>query len=314
MFWIVAATALLFILTYLVYRRAFYAPDEKQNDIYNIPRDEQYEPYRARMLSLIDDLTERPFEEATIRSFDGLRLYGRYYHRADGAPLDIAVHGYRGTAERDMCGGIQLSWATGHNVLLIDQRAHGKSEGHTISFGIRERFDCCAWVDWAVQRFGGEVRILLYGVSMGAASVLMASELLEGENVRGIIADSPYSSPKEIIEKVCGDEGYPPRLAYPLAAFAAWVFGGFRLNKTTAAAAVQKSSIPVLILHGEDDRFVPAAMSAQIAAARTDAVRCTFPGAAHGMSAIVHTESYHAAVLRFIERCCPYERKREERE
>ena len=294
--------AAVLLAAYLAYRRAFFSPDKVQNDVYNVPRDEQYEPYRAKMLALIDRLVaEKDYEEVSIRSRDGLRLCGRYYHLRDGAPLAIGVHGYRGTAERDMCGGFQLARAAGQNVLLIDQRAHGKSEGHSITFGIREKFDVCDWVCWARERFGAETKILLYGVSMGAATVLLASPLLEGQ-LCGVVADSPYSSPREIIEKVSRDEGFPPRLAWPVIALGARIFGGFSPAGGNVADAVRQSSVPILIIHGEDDRFVPQEMSARLTV-RGGVERRSFPGAGHGISAIVHTQEYNEMVQRFLERC-----------
>lgn len=291
------------ILLYAIYRKAFYSPNKYQNDIYNIPTGEQYDPYRQRMLDLIDDLNSRSFEEVQILSYDGLKLYGRYYHYQDGAPLDIAFHGYRGTAIRDMCGGIWLSYATKHNILLVDQRAHGRSKGHTITFGIKERKDCVSWVDYAKGRFGDNIQILLYGVSMGAATVLMASSEIPVKNVYGIIADCPYSSPKEIIKKVCKDMKYPPKLAYPFIALSARVFGRFKVTEITAEEAVKVSSVPILILHGDDDRFVPEEMSKSISNARDGIERHTFSGAAHGISGIVHTDQYNEIVLHFIENC-----------
>lgn len=300
-----SASSLVLLVLYFVYRKAFYSPNGNQNDIYNIPTEVQYKPYRQTMKTLITDLSDRSFEDVWITSCDGLKLYGRYYHYHDGAPLDIAFHGYRGTAIRDMCGGIRLSYKTGHNILLVDQRAHGKSEGHTITFGIKERYDCLSWVEYAEKRFGADVRIFLYGVSMGAASVLMASELVQNHNVYGILADSPYSSPKEIIKKVCKDMKYPPNITYPVVAISAKIFGGVNLSSITAEDAVQNSTIPIIILHGEDDRFVPHKMSEPIAGCRPNVERYTFPDAAHGISGIVHMESYNEVVLRFITRHCP---------
>lgn len=300
-----SAALLLIVILLLIYRTAFYSPDGAAGNIYDIPDNAQYGPYRDHMRSLIADLDARPYEEVYITSRDGLRLFGRYYHCRDGAPLDIAMHGYRGTAIRDMCGGIRISYKLNHNILLVDQRSQGKSTGRTITFGILERQDCKAWVEYARMRFGADVPILLYGVSMGAATVLMASELDLGNNVYGIIADCPYSSPKEIIKKVCKDRKYAPDLAYPLVSLAARIFGCFNLEEVTAAEAVQRSGIPAIILHGADDRFVPAEMSKTIADARSDIERYTFPGAGHGMSNIVDTERYDALVLDFICRHCP---------
>lgn len=300
-FWIILTVMAVFslILSY-VYRIAFYSPTKTQNDIYNIPLGEQYDPYKQKMCELITDLKDRPYEEVFTISHDGLKLYGCYYHYNDNAPLDIAFHGYRGTAIRDMCGGIWLSYATGHNILLVDQRAHGKSEGHTITFGIKERKDCLSWIAYAKQRFGADIRILLYGVSMGATTVLMASDLGIDNNVYGIIADCPYSSPKEIIKKVCRDMKYPPILAYPFVSLSARILGNFNLAETTAEKAVKNSKIPILILHGEDDRFVPEVMSKEIADGRDNVERHTFSRAAHGISGIVHPAEYNKIVLEFI--------------
>ena len=86
------AAILFFTILLLLYRKAFRSPDGTQENIYNIPTDEQYAPYRDEMVALIDDLAARPFEEVQIVSHDGLTLRGRYYHCADGAPLDIAMH------------------------------------------------------------------------------------------------------------------------------------------------------------------------------------------------------------------------------
>lgn len=288
------------IVLFLIYMKAFYSPYKKDNDIHYIPDGSQYKPYRQHMLALIDDLAGRLFEEVYITSHDGLKLFGRYYHYHDGAPLDIAFHGYRGSAIRDMCGGIHVSYKVGHNVLLIDERAHGKSEGHTISFGINERFDCLSWIEYAKKRFGDDVRIFLYGVSMGAATVLMASEFDIDKNVCGILADCPYSSPEVIIKKVCGDMKIPANLAYPFIKLSAIVFGRFKLSDTTAQEAVKKAKVPIIIFHGEDDRFVPGEMSEVIWKANPAIERHTFPNAGHGISGIVHTEKYNQLAIDFI--------------
>ena len=189
----------------------------------------------------------------------------RYYHVRDGAPLQIQFHGYRGAALRDFCGGNKLARESGQNTLVVDQRAHGKSGGNTITFGIRERLDCLSWVKYANQRFSSGTPIFLSGVSMGATTVLMASELKLPANVMGIIADCPYSSPEVIIRKVCREDMHlPPALTMPLIRLGARLFGHFVLNESSAVQAVGNKNIPILLLHGEDDRFVPCDMSREI--------------------------------------------------
>mgnify|MGYP001117318828 CR=1 FL=1 len=160
---------------WLAYRKAFYSPEERKEDIYALPQGEQYENERQRMLSLIREMDEIPYEAVSISAQDGTKLAARYYHVRDGAPLQIQFHGYRGTALRDFCGGNKLARESGQNTLVVDPRAHGKSGGTTITFGIRERWDCLSWVEYVNQRFGSDTPIFLSGVSMGAATVLMAS-------------------------------------------------------------------------------------------------------------------------------------------
>ena len=294
---------LLFLLGggYYAYRVAFYSP-KKDRDKISAFSSHKYDPYRKEINRIFCQLSDRPCEDVTTQSFDGLNLMGRYYHVKDGAPLDIGFHGYRSSALTDFAGGSELSFAMEHNLLLVDERAHGKSEGRTIAFGIQERWDVASWVNYAVDRFGEDTEILLYGVSMGAATVLMASELDLPENVKGIIADCPYSSPKAIIRKVAKDMHLPDWLAWPFVKVGAMVYGGFDIDETDAARAVKNAAVPILIIHGEDDTFVPCEMSDIVLENPALVTRCTFPGADHGFSYLVDTPRYRKLVTLFVEK------------
>jgi len=286
--------------TLAAYCIAFRSPDKTQNDIYNIPPGEQYQAQRPRMRKLIEELAAVPYEEVFITNREGLRLRGQYYHRVDGAPVALCFHGYRGTSIRDFCGGAQIAFSLGQNVLLVDQRSCGGSEGHVITFGLKERFDCLEWIDYVLGRFGADTRITLYGVSMGAAMVLMATELDLPENVYAVIADSPYSSPEAIIRKVCGDMKLPPVLMMPFVRLAARLCG-FSISGGGAAEAVKSAKIPILLIHGEDDRFVPCDMSREIRAANPEKITLhTFPKAGHGISFIEDQPRYQQLVLEFL--------------
>ena len=298
--WVLAgAAALLLAVTYISYRIPFYHPLPHREDPYDLPPGEQYQHQREEMLALIGEMDAIPCQRVGITSYDGTPLVARYYHVADGAPLQIEFHGWHGSAIRDFCGGNKLARQMGMNTLLVDQRAHGGSGGRTITFGLRERYDCLAWCRYAVQRWP-DVPITLAGVSMGAATVLMAAGLDLPEQVVGIIADSPYSSPADIIGKVCRDEHLPAGLMMPFIVLGARLFGRFDLRETTAAREMAKAKVPVLILHGEDDRFVPCDMSREVLDAAPALVRrVTFPGAGHGLSYITDPEGYRQAVIRF---------------
>ena len=283
------------------YRIAFYSP-KKDRDKINPLEGEKFDRHVLEIYRLFQQLKDRPCEYVTVTSHDGLTLSGRYYHVEDGAPLDIGFHGYRSSSIRDFSGGSEMSLRMKHNLLLVDQRAHGKSQGRTIAFGIQERQDLLKWVDYAIDRFGSDVKILLYGVSMGASTVLFASELDLPENVKGIIADCPYASALEIILHVGRRKPIPSWLIRPFAILGAKIFGGFDLMETDARKAVAHSRVPILIIHGEADGFVPQQMS-DIAACNPEMVqRHLFPSADHGISYLEDPVRYQRIVSDFLER------------
>lgn len=302
MIWIIIIAALILTaaaISYYAYRKAFLSDRKRQEDWDGFIRRAGEEGPQVR--ELMEQLKEITAEDVFINSFDGLKLHGRYYHVKDGAPLDIQFHGYNGNAMRDFCGGNKISRESGHNSLLIDQRAHGMSRGKTISFGINERKDCLSWVRYAVERFGEDTEIVLSGVSMGAATVLMASDLGLPKNVKAIVADCGYSSPKAIINKVMRDSGLPDKLMYPFVWLGAMVFGKFNLTESSAVSAVSESDVPILIIHGGADDFVPCYMAEEIyKACRSEKKLLIVPGAGHGMSYLVDKDLYEKAVKDFI--------------
>ena len=250
---------------------------------------------------MIESLCDIPYESVSITSSDGLLLVGRFYRGEDGAPLEIACHGYKSHPCRDFSGGAVEAIASGRSVLLIHQRAHNESEGRSISFGINESDDVRRWISWGINRLGEDVRILLTGISMGAATVIMAAGKPQPKNLRCVIADCPYSSSKDIICRVAKGMGYPPKLVYPFIRLGAKLFGGFDPDSDSPEMAIRSSTLPILIIHGEEDEFVPAYMSERIRAARPEGtVRVLFPRADHGMSYIVDREGYMGAVSEFL--------------
>lgn len=286
------------------YRMAFYNLNEKEQDIYVVPPGKQYEAVADTILEMIYEVDQLSYDLVSITARDGLHLVGRYYHFHDNAPVQILFHGYRGNAFREFSGNNRLAVKLGFNCLVVDERAHGRSGGHTITFGIKERYDCLDWVKYVCKRFGGDTPIILSGVSMGAATVLMASNLELPPNVRAITADCPYSSPGAIIRKVSRDVRLPAWLAYPFVMIGALVFGKFKIWQSSPVKAVKEARIPILLIHGEDDRFVPCDMSREIyAACNGFAKLVTVPGAGHGLSYLVDTALYERTFREFLAFC-----------
>jgi len=300
---LILGTLVLFVSRFC-YKMAFFSLNNKEQDIYVIPPGKQYEAVADNILQTIKEVEALSYELVSIKSKDGLTLIGRYYHFKDGAPLQILFHGYRGCGMREFAGNNHLAAELGFNALVVDERAHGKSGGHTITFGIKERYDCQSWAKYAAQRFGSDTPIFLSGVSMGAASVLMASSLNLPDNVKGITADCPFSSPGAIIRKVCTDIKLPKWLMYPFVVIGALLFGHFKIWESSAEEAVKHTRIPILLIHGEDDRFVPCDMSRQIYAnCRGAAELVIIPNAGHGISYFVDRTTYHSVFSDFLHQC-----------
>ena len=284
---------------YFGYKLAFQYVDPMASP-YDYTDDDQTRKIKPVQDEIIAEFLEVPYEEVSITSHDGLKLTGRYYHVADGAPLEIQCHGYKGNALRDFSGAWQIARAAGRNVLLINQRCHGGSEGKTITFGILERQDVMNWIRYANGRFGN-VPILLSGVSMGAATVLMVSGMDLPENVTCVIADCPYDAPSNIIKKVLGqDMGMPVKIVYPLIRLGGMLYGKFNLNADSPVEAVKRARIPILLIHGDDDRFVPHPMSCNIHAAAPEKIEFhTIPGAGHALNYVTDPEGYTEIVNAF---------------
>ncbi len=295
---------LFFLITYVTYYITFFSSPVNREDIMSLPPGKQFKEKSEEMGRIIRELEAVPFEKVSTTSFDKLKLVARYYHVKDGAPLHIQFHGYRGSGVRDFCGGNKIAREMGHNVLLITQRASGESEGRTITFGIKECRDCLSWIEYAIARFDSDIQMILSGISMGAATVLKASGEALPANVVGIIADSPYSSAQKIIKKVCKDIGLSPRIVYPFIKIGAKLYGGIDIKDGDVLCAVKASTKPILIIHGDDDRFVPYHMSHEILQHCGDnALLEVFKGAGHGLSYITDEERYKKIIVDFVSRC-----------
>jgi len=290
-----AVAVIVLVIAYICFRMAFYISDKekKENALRALPPGEEYLPYHGMMTAWQKEVKAFPCEAFSVTSFDGLALRGKYYHRFPGAPIELMLHGYRGNAQRDLCGGVQRCFACGRNALVVDQRASGHSGGNVISFGINEHRDCLTWVDFMVDHFGPDVRIILTGISMGAATVVMAAGKPLPPNVIGVLADCGYTSAKEIISKVIRQMGLPPKLAYPFVRLGARVYGGFDLQETSPVEALKNCKVPVFFVHGEADDFVPCDMSRRMyEVCPTRKMLYTVPGAGHGLAFPADQEHY----------------------
>ncbi len=233
-------------------------------------------------------------EEVNITSKDGLRLAGHYIEHKNPHGIFIMVHGYRSSPTNDFSGAVLPIYNMGFSLLLIDQRAHGSSEGNKISFGVNESHDLVCWCEYVKERFP-DLPVVLDGVSMGASTIMMASGLDLPDNVKALICDCGYTSPAEIC-KVCLKKWYklPPFPLFYTANLFTKACANFSLTDGDSREALSRNKLPVLIAHGTGDDFVPYYMAEENLNACTDcdAELFTVNGAEHGMCYVIDPDGY----------------------
>lgn len=285
--------ALVLGTSFVCFLMAFYAPRKKASEEYPIPPGKIYEPHRETMVKWIKEARAMPHDDVSITSYDGLTLRGQYFEGRPDAPIELMFPGYRGVAERDLCGGVQRAFALGHNVLIVNQRSCDQSGGRVITFGVREHRDCLSWIDYILGRFGEDVTIILAGVSMGAATVMTAAGCDLPPQVVGIVADCGYTSAKDIICKVIRQMSLPAKLLYPFVRLGGLIYGGFDVEATSPIEGMRKCRVPVFFAHGDADDYVPYEMSVRNHEACTaKKTLFTVPGAGHGLSYLIDPEGY----------------------
>lgn len=244
----------------------------------------------------------QPHSDQWVMSEDGLRLHGTWFPRGDCKKVVICFHGYTSQGMKDYIGLSGYYLNHGYSMLLVDERAHGESEGKYIGFGCLDRQDALKWIDWVIRKCGEDTEILLHGTSMGAATVLMTSGLELPAQVKGIISDCAFTSPKEVFSHVLKSMYHMP--AFPtmqLADFLNRKLSGYGLDECNAAREVKKAKVPILFIHGSGDTFVPCSMC------ETIYENCASPkkkliveGAAHAESYYKDTDAYENALTEFI--------------
>lgn len=263
-----------------------------------------YAPCRDLILAGKSWIEEKRPTEVTTTSFDGLKLVGEYIPCENARATVIMFHGWNASPISDFGAGLPYYQSLGLNILLVHQRAQGKSEGKYMTFGVRERHDVHTWIAWHREQFG-QMPIVLVGLSMGAATAMMACGEELPACVKGVIADCGFTSPYEIIRSVLRTIHLPVQPIISMIGLQTKLFAGFGLKEYSTLDALKHMKLPLLLAHGEADTFVPHHMSqsAYDACASEDKFFLSVPEATHGMSFIVQPQEYQTALREFFTRC-----------
>lgn len=263
---------------------------------------EYYGTHTDELIRAMDEMDETETETVFIVSDDGYKLRGHLFIRDISKPFILFAHGYHGTYMRDGYGSYLISKKTGLNILMIEQRAHGKSEGNFITFGVKERCDVFRWIEFLNDKYNNP-EIVLSGVSMGAATVMMAAGLELPGNVKGIIEDCGYTSPKEIIINTAKGMKLPGKTLYPFARIGAMIASKADMNSCKAIECMKDTKLPVMFIHSKTDGFVPFEMNNRLyEVCDSDKMRLIIEDTAHAVTALYHYPEYECEILKFLQK------------
>ena len=306
MYWIIAAAVLvaaplagLFIFAFF---RTFHRGKEIPLESLDLS-ETHYAPYADRLLATLTEIKSIPYEPVRIKSSDGITLGARYYDFGNEKTV-VAFHGYKAIPFNNVHAAFKTFRSLGYNVLLVSQRAHFESGGRIITFGIREQNDLLRWLDWLRNRTGGK-DVALFGVSMGAATICLASDRLKDyPEVKLLALECGYRTGCETIKNGMHKIGAFGRFLANVTRISGIIFGGFDIGREEMNGRLAKCKVPALFIHGEADVIVPVSASEDhlkaLGTDRKDIV--TVEKAGHAEAFIADPEKVGNALKRFIEK------------
>lgn len=241
-------------------------------------------------------------EEVSVISNDGLKLFGTMLECDNNKNCVICFHGYTSKGINDF--GAITKFYNNHNfnVIMVDERAHGKSEGNYIGFGVLDRTDAVKWIEFAISKFGENVNIFLHGISMGGSTVLMTSGLQLPKNVKAIIADCAFTSAYDVFSHILKRDYHIPK--FPIMNITEYMTkknAGYGYNDVNTLNEVAKTEIPILFIHGKKDDFVPVWMSEKnYNACASEKELILVENADHAESYFANTAVYEDALEKYI--------------
>lgn len=249
-----------------------------------------------------EKLAECPHEDMYIMSEDGLKLHATYFPCEGSKKVVICFHGYTSEGLNDYSTLAIFYLNKGYNLLIVDERAHGQSEGKYIGFGCLDRYDAKLWINEMVDKLGEDCKILLHGDSMGGATVLMTTGLELPPQVKAAVSDCAFTSAWEVFSFVLKSMYHLP--PFPIMQIANQMVkkkAGYELDECNAKNEVAKAKIPILFMHGDADSFVPCSMVHELYdACKTEKKLVIIEGAGHVESCYRDAELYEGAIESFI--------------
>lgn len=305
MIWIILGSVLLLLILaflgfeYYVYKRVFYSPHKGQNDEFaTFAHMKGIADLAGKATELVKELLKVPSEDLYVTSHDKLKLHAYFYKSEGSKDYVVYFHGFRRTARRSFAGRALDLLKAKKNVILVDERAHGLSKGHKMTYGKKEQYDVVTWVNYIQQKFGKDVNITIIGISMGATALLAAADKIDVK-VK-IIADSPYMSTKDVVKRVLAGKKLNPKVGYFFISLASIIYCHTSM-KLNVVDNIHNSKNKILILYGTADSYVPYTVIEAVFFNNKDHVKLElFDGVGHGIAYNRATEQYRKAMFDFI--------------
>lgn len=282
--------------------------DGVQVDLNEMADMAKWEEYKKILTPRGEWVRSQNLEEVYIHANDGIKLHAWYLpaEKSTGRVALIA-HGYTSKG-LDSSSHAYFFHNQGFDVIMPDHRAHGDSDGDYVGFGILDRYDCILWIDYIIERFGEDVRIILHGTSMGGTTVLMTSGLPDfPDNVKAIISDCAFTSPHDVFAHILKRDYHLPE--FPIMNINSAMCrkkAGYGFNDYSTLTAMKSNKCPVLFIHGKDDNFVPTRMVYEnYSACKAPKEILVVENAGHGASAYEDTALYESTEIGFIEKYIP---------
>lgn len=302
---LVVVTICFYIFSYTIFKNSF-CRRRQDGDVYNNLDNQACGPWGPHIPYIkekIKEYLDLKLEDIYIKSNDGLKLHANFY------PADkptnkvvISVHGYMGYRFQDAAIINPFLHEEGYNVLYIDLRGHGESEGNYVTFGVMDHLDLIQWINYIDNRFNHDCSIILHGVSMGGNTVLRTCNKQLPPTVKCIIDDCGFTSAWEEICHVCRTNLHLP--SFPAVNMLGQIVKSkakFSIKDESTEKCVNETKLPICFIHGEQDNFVPTIMSKKnYEACQSEKELHLFPNASHALSYLLNEEEYRKIVMAFI--------------
>lgn len=256
----------------------------------------------AHNIPYFQPFREKPFDEISIISDDGLTLRADMLRGSGTGKTVIFFHGYKSEPACDFAAMYDFYKSLGCDLIYVHMRAHGKSDGTYIGFGALDRYDVVQWANKAAELFPDN-DIYLHGMSMGAASILQSADLDLNKNVRGIIADCGYSDLSTVFRNLVGKLYHLPAMFVDVFEYVNLLKAGYGFREASSVRSVSVARVPLVYICGDCDRYVPKDMALSIFnACKSEKKLLLVPGAGHAASYMCAKDEYEALVREFIGR------------